>query len=48
MKYLIKLKRTSSVLQNDIVTERVVVWNLWMDNFNLMIVRIALQLDRKI
>ena len=43
MKYLIKIKTYQIRVPNDGVIVSLVVWNLWMDDFNLMIVPTTLQ-----
>ena len=47
MKYLIKIKTYQISVPNDGVIVSLVVWNLWMDDFNLMIVPTALQRKEK-
>ena len=43
MKYFIKTKTYQIRVPNDGVIVSLVVWNLWMDDFNLMIVPTTLQ-----
>ena len=47
MKYLIKIKTYQIRVPNDGVIVSLVVWNLWMDDFNLMIVPTALPRKEK-